>query len=159
VAYHLSVADSRTAAPPAPRQGLDARLLFSAVALGLVVTGALAFGLWPAPGSDAPPGDVAVIARGENVEIDPHLAAGKYTLIDFYADWCPNCRRVGPVLDDLARRRPDLAVRKINIVSWDSPVARQYGITVLPHLKLYGPHGELLAEDDSAWDALRRLFS
>ncbi len=126
------------------------------------VAGAVGIALWPTqpegdPGAAA--ADVAVIARGHEVAVVEHLVAGKFTLIDFYADWCPNCRRLNPRLEALARREPRLAIRKVNVISWDSPVARQYGLTALPHLLLYDPDGQLIAEGEAAWDALHRLSS
>jgi hypothetical protein len=62
-----------------------------------------------------------------------------------------------PVLDDLVERRPDLALRRVDInrpgaegIDWKSPVARQFGITSLPHVKVFGPDKKLIAEGDPA---------
>jgi thiol-disulfide isomerase/thioredoxin len=135
--------------------------IVTVAAVGVAVAGALAFALWPQPdggtGATTGAGDVLVIARGQEVSLANHLSAGKYTLIDFYADWCPNCRRLNPLLEDLAAREPRLAIRKVNILSWDSPVARQFGLQALPHLILYGPGGERIAEGEAVWQALSRL--
>ncbi|RME82629.1 MAG: hypothetical protein D6785_07655 [Planctomycetota bacterium] len=38
-----------------------------------------------------------------------------------------------------------LYLRKINIVKWNTPVCRQYGIRSIPHLMLYNPKGKLLS--------------
>lgn len=93
--------------------------------------------------------DIEHISQGRRVEIERHLVPGKLVLFDFYADWCMPCRVIKPQIKDLASRFSDrLAVREIDVINWDSPVARQYGIGSLPHLKLFGPEGSLLAEGD-----------
>lgn len=103
--------------------------------------------------------DLEVITHGQEVDLTKHLAAGKYTVIDFYAAWCPPCRVVGPALERLAEKQPDrLAVRKVDIVDWTMPVAEQYGIEALPHLMLYGPDGQKLANGDEVYGELRKLF-
>jgi len=96
-------------------------------------------------------GDEALISlQGERVDISRNLVPGKYTIVDFYADWCVQCAKMDPILKGLTRSHADIAVRKINIVNWDTPVVAQYQITYLPYLHLYGPSGALLAEGPDA---------
>jgi thiol-disulfide isomerase/thioredoxin len=101
--------------------------------------------------------DLRTVSHGSEVELTDHLVAGKLVLFDFYADWCGPCRGLEPRLAELAERHADrLALRKIDIVNWDSPVARQHRIGSIPHLVLYGPGGERLAAGD-AGSVLGRL--
>jgi len=94
--------------------------------------------------------DIAVVTHGETVDLQGHMAPGKYVLFDFYADWCGPCIQLGPHLEALARAHEDvLALRKIDIVNWSSPVAGQYRIHSIPHLKLFDPDGRLVAEGDA----------
>ncbi len=94
--------------------------------------------------------DIELISQGRQVDLAAHLVPDKLVLFDFYADWCMPCRYLEPHLDRIAELNADaLAIRKIDVIDWTSPVARQYQISVLPHLKLYGPGGELLAEGDA----------
>jgi hypothetical protein len=44
---------------------------------------------------------------------------------------------VGSQLEALVRSRGDLRLRKVDVVSWVSPVARQYDVRQLPWLWLY----------------------
>jgi thiol-disulfide isomerase/thioredoxin len=106
-------------------------------------------------------GDINLISeKGERVDVTLHLAAGKYTVIDFYADWCANCKEVTPYLEQLARSRPDVAIRKVNVVDWDTPVAEQYRVTYLPYLQMYGPDGALIADGaDQVLAEIRRRFA
>jgi thiol-disulfide isomerase/thioredoxin len=90
-----------------------------------------------------------LISQGRRVDLEEHLVPGKMMLFDFYADWCAPCRVIKPRIRELANRYPDvLAVREVDVVDWDSPVARQHRILQLPHLKLFGPDGRLISEGD-----------
>jgi thiol-disulfide isomerase/thioredoxin len=101
-------------------------------------------------GTGAGAAEPELISQGRRVDIEAHLVPGKLVLFDFFADWCAPCRIIKPHIKDLAVQYPEnLAVREIDVINWDSPVAKQYGISVLPHLKLYGPDGSLLAEGDT----------
>jgi thiol-disulfide isomerase/thioredoxin len=106
-------------------------------------------------------GDITLISEnGERVDVTSHLVAGKYTVIDFYADWCANCKEITPYLERLARSRSDVAIRKVNVVDWDTPVAEQYRVTYLPYLQMYGPNGALIAEGaDRVLAEIRRRFA
>ena len=66
-------------------------------------------------------------ASGEDVPaLEPHSVAGKVTLFDFYADWCAPCRKIDAHVFTLMQKRDDIALRKINVVSWETPVAKRY---------------------------------
>jgi thioredoxin 1 len=95
--------------------------------------------------------DVATISHaGEAVDVTRHLAPGKLTLVDFYADWCGPCRALEPTISDLATRHADrLGVRKVNIVNWDSAVSQAYRLRAIPHLQLYSADGTLIANGDA----------
>jgi thiol-disulfide isomerase/thioredoxin len=91
--------------------------------------------------------DIPVITHGDDVRLENHLVPGKLVLFDFYADWCGPCRSLSPTIDRLADDNAGkLAVRKVDIVNWGSDVAKSYRIGSIPHLKLYGGDGTLLAE-------------
>ncbi len=57
-------------------------------------------------------------------------------LVDFYADWCGPCRRLAPILDELAAETPDAKIVKIN-VDHSPQLAAQYGVDSIPSLKLF----------------------
>jgi thiol-disulfide isomerase/thioredoxin len=103
--------------------------------------------------------DVMVIAHGEEVVLTDHLVTGKYTVVDFYAVWCPPCRILSPALERLAQRHPSrLAIRKVDIVDWTMPVAAQHGIESLPHLLLFDPDRDPVANGEAVFEALGRIF-
>ena len=94
------------------------------------------------------------ISQGQAVELNDFLVPGKITLFDFTSEYCGPCRAYADPLLQLHRQRADLAVVKVDInrpeihkIDWDSPVARQYDLHSIPHFKVYGPDGKLLAED------------
>lgn len=88
--------------------------------------------------------DVKIISTaGEVVEILDHLASGKITIVDFYAEWCGPCRNADAFMATVLQKRADIAIRKVNIVDWDSPVAKQYltHAEELPYMIIFGQDG------------------
>jgi thioredoxin 1 len=87
---------------------------------------------------------VDVISHGAQVDINRHLALGKVTVVDFYADWCGPCRKLSPSLEQMARSDPEIALRKIDIVNWKTAVARQFNIHSIPQVNVYNRGGHLV---------------
>jgi len=143
---------------------MSARIRATEPVVTLLLVGAatlLAFGAWKATRTEAerlPAGDVLVASKGEAFDVRAFIAPGKYTIFDFYADWCAPCRVVEPKLRQLAAQRDDVAVRKVDIVDWSSPVVKQHGLTALPHMQVYDPNGTLVAQGDDAYGVVEELF-
>ena len=76
--------------------------------------------------------------------LDKLRAPAKYTVFDVYADWCGPCRKVDERLRELVGQRPDLAVRKLNVVDFDTPLALELGaqFEALPYVIVFSPSGK-----------------
>ena len=61
------------------------------------------------------------------------LNSDKKILLDFWAPWCGPCRMVVPIVEEIARERPDIKVGKIN-VDEEVELASQFGIMSIPTL-------------------------
>jgi thioredoxin 1 len=83
-------------------------------------------------------------------------------LVDFWAQWCPPCHMIAPILEEIARERAgSLSIYKVN--ADDNPgIGQTYGVLALPTLILFRggqpvmsvvgarPKSKLLAEIDAA---------
>jgi thioredoxin 1 len=79
--------------------------------------------------------DVKVLtSQGWDAEV---LAAKDVILVDFWAEWCPPCRKLGPAVERLASEYAGrVRVGKLNVD--DHPeVANRYGIRSIPSLLLF----------------------
>jgi len=86
---------------------------------------------------------IRTISHGNPVSFKDHLEEGRYVIFDFYADWCGPCRRLGPMMEQLVTDFPGhVALKKIDIKTWGTPVAAQHGIRSIPHVVLYDPEGK-----------------
>ncbi len=106
----------------------------------------------------APKGaEPAHIAMGQTIVLADHLVPGKTTIVDFTSKYCGPCQVYNEPLAKLHAARADLAVVKVDInrpdvkkIDWVSPVAQQFKLQSIPHFKVYGPDGKLVAEGNDA---------
>ena len=77
----------------------------------------------------------AFLKKVVNFEKSPNVwnyLGNKPAVIDFYADWCGPCRRLAPVLDELAAEYAGKVIfYKVNVDD-EKEIAEAFGITSLP---------------------------
>ena len=109
-----------------------------------------------------PEADVAVLTRtGAAVgPLERLRAPNRTTIFDFYADWCIACRPLDAHVREFVRTHRGVAVRKLNLARWDSPLARELGprLTALPHLIVFTPDGRRHEFDGSTWAEIARAM-
>ena len=52
-------------------------------------------------------------------------------IVDFWAPWCNPCRMLAPVLEELAKDKPDVKVCKVNIDE-EQALAERFGVMSIP---------------------------
>lgn len=61
---------------------------------------------------------------------------GETVLVDFWANWCPPCKTIAPILEELDAELPNLKIVKLNVD--DEPEApSRYKVMSLPALIVF----------------------
>ncbi len=95
---------------------------------------------------------------GQPIELNKLPVRGKITVVDFFSQYCPPCMRLAPLLEQLAQKRSDLAIKKVNIqrpevsgkIDWQSPLAQQLELRSIPHFMIFDQKGKLSSQGQEA---------
>jgi thiol-disulfide isomerase/thioredoxin len=99
------------------------------------------------PFGEYPKGSDVILLTETGAAVGPFeklRVAGKYTVFDLFADWCGPCRAVDAQLREIVEHRNDVAVRKLNVIDFQSPLAREQGpkLKGLPYVVVFSPTGK-----------------
>jgi thiol-disulfide isomerase/thioredoxin len=99
----------------------------------------------PAKGDAGKVEPIKTLANGgQRLDLSSVPVPGKVTMVDFYADWCGPCRALSPQLEDMVRKDPDVTLRKVDIVKWDTDVCKQFDIRSVPNVRVFDRRGRMV---------------
>ena len=94
--------------------------------------------------------DIQTLSQGKRFALREHLAPGKVTVFDYYADWCGPCHLLTPKLERLVLKYENVALRKVDIGTWESAAADQasseFELPGLPVTRVFDNRGKLLGQ-------------
>ena len=103
---------------------------------------------------------LTVSEKGERFDLKASLAKGKVTIIDFGADWCVPCKVLEKRLVAYMRENEGIALRKVDIVNFESDVAKQHlqGVEGIPFVIIYDESGRELYRGAGLIDEIKRML-
>lgn len=68
----------------------------------------------------------------ENFEVEV-VQSSKTVLLDFWAEWCPPCRMIAPIIDKIGEEENEIVVGKVN-VDEEAGLAQEFKVASIPTL-------------------------
>jgi thioredoxin len=81
-------------------------------------------------------GATAQSAGMDDAEFKKLISTSEITLVDFHAPWCAPCKKMKPILEEIAKENSKFKIEKIN-VDENKMLAQQQKINVLPTMILF----------------------
>jgi thioredoxin len=119
---------------------------------GVLLVSVCGFSLLKANKEEAKAGEVVVLDKAEFIKRvynyneqngDKWVYKGsKPCIVDFYADWCAPCKKIAPILKELAAEyKDDIVVYKVNVDD-EKELAAAFGVKSIPTLLFISTKGE-----------------
>ena len=112
--------------------------------------------------------DFSATYDGKTTKFSDYVGKGKYVLVDFWASWCPPCRREIPNLINVYNKYKGEHFTVLGVATWDEPDDTRtaitelginypqmlnakkagsdaYGIQGIPEIILFAPDGRIVA--------------
>lgn len=120
---------------------------------------------------------------GKNLSLSDYAGKGKYILIDFWASWCPPCRKEMPLIVDAYKKYKNKGfeivgvsldddkvawgkgIKDLNITwpqvsdlkGWKTDLGAAYAVNSIPHTVLLDKDGKIIAKNLNGHQLLEKL--
>lgn len=88
---------------------------------------------------------------GKSFDLKEASVPGHWVVVDYWAEWCAPCKDTTAMLVRKASSNPRLKIKKVEVPSFDSDVAKEHlvGVKGLPVVWLIDPNGKLVKKFES----------
>lgn len=104
------------------------------------------------------PDQIKNIETVEDFSAELKNAGDKLVVVDFFATWCGPCKKIAPIMKELAESNPNVVFLKVDVDEADD-LAKDKNISAMPTFQFY-KSGVMVKEFKGANEAeLRKLVA